>query len=454
MRRRLLLSALALSALGACALGGGALTVPIVAKAGPPPVPSGATIVSNHSGLDTVPGCSLSAYTTIQAAVSAVASGSTIYVCAGTYTESVSISQPVVLDGAQFGHDARARSGAETIIDGSGGITYAAGATTGTINGFTLNGYAGGIAEIVASNVGAGWKFIDNIIDVSNGGIYLNTDGQTNPPPTTISQNRFVQGTPSGAGSGDYGQAVLLWANTANNVTIATNAFVNLTGPGAAINTTQAGDCGTTPTTADFGNDLMITGNSLVDNGASLFYGDNFVALFCTTNAHVSHNTVTITMANDDNASSPIYLGGGNWSTSVDHNTLKGNGASSAAGVSFNSDFYASGTGVVITQNNASGFLDGIHVRSGLYGTSGGAGNTPAYFTISGNNVTGSLSEGIGIDEGLFGTISNNTVSHSVTWDCFDNTGPGGPRTAGTYDTWTGNIGATSSPLGLCKKKK
>ena len=446
MRSRLLLSALA-----AFALGAGALAVPIVAQAGSPPPPPGAAIVSNHSGLDKVPGCLHPAYPTIQAAVTAVASGSTIYVCAGTYPESVSISKPLVLDGAQFGYNARARSGAETIIDGSGGITYAAGATTGTINGFTLNGYTGGLAEIVASNVGAGWKFIDNIIDVSNGGIYLNTDGQTNPPPTTINQNRFVQATPSAAGSGDYGQAVLLWANTANNVRIANNAFVNLTGPGAAINTTQAGDCGTTPTTAAFGNDLMITGNSLVDNGVSVDYADNFVALFCTTNAHVSYNTVSITKANDAYAASPIYLGGGNWSTSVDHNTLKGNGASGASGVSFNSDFYASGTGVVITQNHISGFLDGIHVRIGSSVTSGGAGNTPAYFTISGNNVTGSLSDGIAIDQGLFGTISNNNVSHSATWDCFDGTGPGGPRTAGTYDTWTGDIGATSSPLGLCK---
>ena len=105
---------------------------------------------------------------------------------------------------------------------------------------------------------------------------------------------------------------------------------------------------------------------------------------------------------------------------------------------------------MVITQNKISGFLDGIHVRSGTFGTTGGAGNTPSYFAISRNNVSGSLSEGISIDEGLFGTISNNTVSLSATWDCFDNTGPGGPRTAGTYDTWTGDIGATSSPLGLC----
>ena len=330
MRSRLFFSTLA-----ACALGAGALSVPLVAQAAPPPPPPGATIVSNHSGPDTVPGCAHPAYSTIQTAVTAVNSGSTIYVCAGTYTENVTISQPLVLDGAQFGHDARARSGSETIIDGTGGIIYAAGATTGTVNGFTLNGYTGGTAEIVASNVGAGWKFIDNVIDVSNGGIYLNTDGQTSPLRTTINQNRFVQATPSADGSGDYGQAVLLWANTANNVMIASNAFVNLTGPGAAINTTQAGDCGTTPTTTDFGNDLMITGNSLVDNsvGGSSFFGDNFVALFCTTNAHVSHNTITITTAHDANASSPIYLGGGNWSTSVDHNTLKGNGASGASGV-------------------------------------------------------------------------------------------------------------------------
>ena len=96
-------------------------------------------------------------------------------------------------------------------------------------------------------------NFINDTIDASNGGIYVNTDGVTNPQKSKILHDMFVQATSSAAGSGDYGQAVLLWANTANNVSITANAFVNLSGPGAAINTTQGGDCGATqnpPTSA------------------------------------------------------------------------------------------------------------------------------------------------------------------------------------------------------------
>ena len=103
----------------------------------------------------------------------------------------------------------------------------------------------------------------------------------------------------------------------------------------------------------------------------------------------VSGNTVTITDENDANAETPIYLGGGDWGTTVSGNTLNGNGASGAAGVNLNSDFYASGTGVTITSNTISGFLYGIHVRSGAYGTPPPAGNTPSYSQLArqGENI-------------------------------------------------------------------
>jgi len=380
-----------------------------------------------------------------------------IYVCAGTYNESLSISEPLDLDGAQFGRDARGRVTAETVIDGAGGITYTTGATTGTINGFTLNGYTGSVAEIVASNVGSGWTFNNNIIDVSNGGIYVNTAGVSDPSPTKIQTNSFVQSVPSAANSGDYGQAVLIWANTANNVTIANNDFTDLSGPGAAINTSGTSSCGATLDTTNFSQALVIQKNAFTDSGTafandsgSWFIDENFLALFCTTNAKVVSNTVTIEDPGDANAETPIYLGGGDWATTVSLNTLTGNGASGASGVNFNSDFYAAGTGAMITNNTVSGFLYGIHVRPGVYGAPfPGAGNIPSYFTITGNAVSGSLSNGIAIDAGLYGKISGNTVSGSANYDCYDGSGPGGTGTSGTYNTWSGG-GSTSSPSGLC----
>src|SRR3954469_10141263 len=83
------------------------------AASGPP---SGAIIVSNHSGTDSRPGCSTAGFQNINDAVNAAGSNATIYVCDGTYDENVSINKPLTLDGAQYGVDARNRSGNETII--------------------------------------------------------------------------------------------------------------------------------------------------------------------------------------------------------------------------------------------------------------------------------------------------------------------------------------------------
>src|SRR5688572_10768607 len=51
------------------------------------------------------------AYCTIQAAVNAAAALDTIAVAAGTYVERVTVNKTLTLAGAQFGVDARTRSG-------------------------------------------------------------------------------------------------------------------------------------------------------------------------------------------------------------------------------------------------------------------------------------------------------------------------------------------------------
>ena len=132
-----------------------------------------------------MPGRSGAPFATIQHGIDTVASGGTVTVAAGTYDESLTIDKPVTLDGAQSGVDARGRSGPESVITGSGGVVYTAGATTGTIDGFTLQGYTGSTSEIMASDVGSGWDFSNDVIDVSYGGIYLNSDGVADPATTT-----------------------------------------------------------------------------------------------------------------------------------------------------------------------------------------------------------------------------------------------------------------------------
>ena len=420
--------------------------------------PNGATVVG-------VPGpspsaCKAPSILSIQAAINAASAGSTIYVCPGTYSESLTINKPLTLLGAQYGSDARTRSGLETVIDGTGGVTYTSGATSGTLDGFTLNGYTGSTGEIVASNVGSGWTFAKDIVDVSNGGIYLNTNGIADPAPSLISDDEFVQATPSWANSGDFGQAVLVWGNTGNNITISNNAFENLSGPGAGINTSGGLNCGSTPSAATFSDNLTISSNSFVDNGAPFidptygpgFIDENFLALFCTTDARISHNTVTITDANDSNAATPIYIGGGDWNTSVTDNTLTGNGASSASGVNLNSNFYAPGTSVSISDNTISGFYYGIHITGS---NNGGGFSAPSDFLVENNTVTSSGANGIELNQGTDltgspsgGTLSDNTITGSTNFACFDDSS--GSGTAGTANTWLNDAGAPSSPRGLC----
>ena len=419
---------------------------------GPPPPPP-PLVVNNgsYSPQSDLPSVCLApnpVYTTIQAAVNAATSDATIYVCAGTYDESnvaISIDEPLTIEGAQFGVNAVGRSGQpETVIDDTAGIVYGAGATTGTLSGFTLNGYTGSVGEIDAANVGSAWTFTDNIIDVSNGGIYFNTDDAPSPGATTISDNEFTQSTSSEAGSGDFGQAVLIWQKAADNVSINNNDFSDLSGPGANINTTGAGTAGTCPESST---GLSISDNTSEVNGAA--YDDNFVALFCTTGASIATNTFTVTDSADANAVPPIYLGGGDSSPVVTGNTLNGDGATYASGIAVSTAFYPTDNATV-EDNSITDFGDNGTDGQGIVVYGFGHGE-PTGFTIEGNTLTGNgdgiliYNDGSGYPSGA---ITGNDVTGSVTDDCVDQTTGGG--TLGTDNMWTANTGANSSPAGLC----
>ena len=381
-----------------------------------------------------------------------------MYVCAGTYNESVTIDEPIILYGAQYLTSAVTRYASatpppETIIDGSGGVTYATGATTGTLSGFTLNSSTT-YYEISAANVGSGWTFENNIIDASNGGIYLNTDGVADPSPSTISQNEFIQSTPHGeGGTGYYGSAVALWDNTANNVTISHNDMLNLTGPDADINTTGTASCDGTGVGSSTG--LEISHNTFEENGSVTNSGNNFLALFCTTDALVTDNTLNVTYLNDANTESPVFLGGGDITPTISDNVIEGtnavgNDTGIVAGVKFNSGFYPVDS-PTITGNTISGFQYGIYGFGGY----GGATTPPTGFTIEDNKISDNLL-GIQIDaaggDPTSGLISGNTLTSNIITACDDTTT--GSGSVNTANTWTENAVSggyfPSAPAGLC----
>ena len=304
----------------------------------------------------------LKPFTTIQSAVDAASPGDTIYVCAGTYDEDVAIDEPLTLAGAQYsvavgaGNDSvRTDPSVESVVNGS--ITYGAGATTGTLDGFTLQNPSSSTPVVVATaGSGTGWQWTDNIVDVSHGGMQLDAEAKQGTSTTpyvsrsNIGNNRFAQSSPNDGGTGGWAGQAVTFDGVANDVTVASNAFDYLTGPGAAINTTPFGTtsiCASTSTDptqtafpqGSFSDALSVSGNTFVEDDAPAHVGtpgngneDNFLALFCTTNASVTGNTLTTTDTGDSDANSGIYVGGGDWDTTISGNTITGNGAPNTVG--------------------------------------------------------------------------------------------------------------------------
>jgi parallel beta-helix repeat protein len=98
----------------------------------------------------------LPVYTTIQAAVSAVSSNGTVFVCPGTYPEQILISQPLTLEGVDSGN-----SGAAVVIPPAGGLK-------------TLPG-TGTFPQIFANNIPSGKVTISNLtLDATNNGVGCN----------------------------------------------------------------------------------------------------------------------------------------------------------------------------------------------------------------------------------------------------------------------------------------
>jgi parallel beta-helix repeat protein len=293
---------------------------------------------------------------------------------------------------------------------------------------------------LLGSGTGS-FDFVNNIVTGNGEGMQFFTGG-TSDPPSTVSGNRFVKNNNDPA-DGKSGSGIFLSNGVPNNLTITDNYFDDNDGNGD-VNTTGAGaGCATGVSSGDEAQDVVISHNvSIHDDG----FENNFAVIFCTDGAQVIDNTVTYTDPDDPNADTAIYLGGGDTDLNVSGNELSG--GISAAGVSFNADFYPEGTGDSIADNTISDHSDGIVVRGANAAVDGNNYPGASDFTISGNTITGSATDGIWVQAGSDGSISSNSASGSGTYDCQDSTT--GTGTAGTDDSWSSDIGSTSSPTGLC----
>jgi len=372
-----------------------------------------------------------------------------VYVCAGVYViGDLLVDAPVTIFGAQWNTSGQEQSSAAPATYLVGNITYLPGATSGDVQGVNLHGSATGGPEIWAPGVGSNWNFIDNVIDTTTGGILLNTDG-VDGVSSSIENNEFWQAESyTVTGNAWAGLAVdLAGGSTADNVDILGNDFLDLSGVYGDIYTPGPSTCATSSAGSNLG--LGIGSNTYEENTSLTTTGNSFVNLVCTTEANVYNNTLTVTDANDENAVSPIFLGGGDVDPYIQSNVITevGGLAAFAAGIEFNSDAYPVDS-PYIYNNTVSGFGEGIYG----YGGDGQHNTAPSDFTISQNTISGSL---VGV--ALYdvdgapnaGSITGNTISNSTLYDCVDQSS-GSANPQGTANSWTLNDASSSNPAGLC----
>ncbi|HEX2699972.1 MAG TPA: right-handed parallel beta-helix repeat-containing protein [Acidimicrobiales bacterium] len=357
--------------------------------------------------------CEGAAFSTIQSAVDAASPGDTVKVCAGGYTETVTVDKTLVLQGAKANVDARTRvQTGESVVKGPGG-GFRVQADNVAVNGFTVKDATGGPGiELSRTNTGATVSY--NIIKNSVFGIYANSSGAG---LTTISYNRIFgnNGAGSAGGNGIYSDQGLVGGRINHNLLEGhQNAGVLVALTSFTVN------------------DLAIKMNSSLNNAS-------FVAIFHGTNVKVAGNTSDDTIVEDNNAQGSSVFVGGNSSTVV----VKANIIKHAAfdGVAVR----AQANGVSVQGNTVKASnRDGISVTA----------STPGGVTVASNTVKKSQRDGITFSAETSGdtitgnTSLNNDIGLTGAVDCAD--ASLGEGTAGTANTWTANTGVTSSPPGLC----
>jgi hypothetical protein len=365
------------------------------------------------------PACRGATQPTVTAAVAAAAPGAVITVCPGVYTGTVVIDKPLTLRGAQHGVDARGGRtdlAKESVIDGGGaaGIQIT-GSTSGvTVDGFTIrNSGTDALPRdgIEAFSGGSGFSFVNDVITQTTYGINMSSLGAA---PSTVTHDRFDTNNRSGS---QGGSGVFVCCGPGNDLSITDNLFTGHSS--AAVNT--AGDA-SRPSTG-----LKIQRNQSVDDAT-------FAVVVSAKNASVADNVVVRTSKATVAAGSAFYVGGGTTGVQVTRNTVTGG---AATGIRVTNVYGAVNSGLVVSGNRLVNRLDGIR----LTGQNSGS--------ISANDIANSTDVGILLDSDNAGvTVTGNKIANSTADDCRDNST--GTATAGTADTWTGNVGLRSLPRGLC----
>ncbi len=334
-------------------------------------------------------------FDTIQGAVDVARSGATIWVCPGLYEETVTVETPrLTIKGANAGRDAtrsgRHRESIVSHLDPDGTVQLLADDITW--DGFTVLGHA---AEengpgMVTSEDHSGYLIRDTIFEDNGVGLDLGSNGKR---PSVVCRNRFIANNESAAGG--YG---VFSERGARRVLITYNRFEGHNGAGIFF--------------ADRGHtqqDVLIDHNRSVDD-------KSFATIYSTSRVRVTHNSVRARVDDPEfpEPASAIFIGARNHRVLVHRNRVHS----------------ASGNGIDVTPS-----------AEPRQGTGDAA---PTKVVVSKNKVEHADLAGLHMATGTAHVaVTANTALDNGQWDCQD-------ESVGVQNTWTDNVGATSSPAGLC----
>ena len=340
-------------------------------------------------------------FDTIQGAVDVARSGATIWVCPGLYEETVKVETPhLTLKGANAGRDGtrsgRHRESIVSHLDPDGTVQLLADDITW--GGFAILGVAGAQngPGMYTSPDHSGYVVRDTIFQDNGVGLHLGANGKA---PTIVCRNRFVANNEFEPGGG-FG---IFSDEGARKVLITYNRFEEHNGAAVFF-----ADRGATQ------QEVLIDHNKSVDD-------KSFATIYASTRVRVTHNSVRARVGPQDLAdpASAIFIGARNDRILVHGNRVhsaRGNGIDVSPSPEPNRNLRPKApTNVTISKNKAEhAGLAGLHMATGTAHVA----------------------------------VTANTALDNTKWDCQDeSTGTG---TAGTANTWTDNLGGTSSPAGLC----
>jgi hypothetical protein len=313
--------------------------------------------------------CPSAAFDTIQEAVDAAIGGDIIQVCAGTYTETVTVNKQLTINGAQAGLDARTRTGAaESIVNDPNGafnVTF----NGVIIDGFTIEGATDTVLGygVVFSGSFSGYRFQNNIVQDNIAGVYLNSQGTSQ---TLVRHNLFKDNNEAGAASGngiyaDQGpKNVLVEENSFSGHTSSAMVFDSFVGPNSQI--------------------------TIKNNETS---GDaTLMAIFNSTNSSITGNTVT------GGGGSAIFVGNGVSGLTIEKNII---GAGTSNGVRVNDFGVGPVSNLTVTNNAITGRNRGVSVATGALATE---------LEVHNNSITGSIADAVLNDD------TDSPVDASANW--------------------------------------